>query len=402
MESLALSLAIIIILGLVFAKGFEKIKIPGFFGMLTLGILIGPYGLNFISNGLINISPDIRIIALIIILLRAGFGINKSSIHNVGLSVVKMSFIPSLLEGLTIMVAGHFLLGIPLLESAMLGFIVAAVSPAVIVPQMLSFIDKKIGTSKGIPNLILASAALDDVIVIAIFSAIMGIYGGSQISIAGELLSIPISIILGALIGAALGFITLFIFKKFNIHNTEKALLVLAFAIILKNIGDFSQSVIPLAGLVGVMVLSFLIMDRRSDLGVPLSKTFNKIWIFAEILVFVLVGAQVNLILVLNYALIGIVILLIGLTARSAGVYLSLMGTNFNSKEKIFCVVSFIPKATVQATIGAIPLAAGVASGDLILALAVLSILITSPLGAMAVRYVGDSAFGAENSKMIK
>jgi NhaP-type Na+/H+ or K+/H+ antiporter len=399
MESVALSLAIIIILGLVFAKGFEKIKIPGFFGMLILGILIGPYCFNLISSNLMNISPDIRILALIIILLRAGFGINKDSIHSVGLSVVKMSFIPSLLEGLTIMAMGHLLLGIPLLESVMLGFIVAAVSPAVIVPQMLSFIDKKIGTSKGIPNLILASAALDDVIVIAIFSAIMGIYGGSSINIAGDILSIPISIVLGAVIGFIVALITLTIFRKFNIHNTEKALLVLAFAIILKNIGDFSQSVIPLAGLVGVMVLSFVIMDRRSDLGVPLSHTFNKIWIFAEILVFVLVGAQVNLFLVWNYALVGILVLIIGLAARSAGVYISLMGTEFNLKEKLFCVVSFIPKATVQATIGAIPLAAGVASGELILAIAVLSILFTSPLGALAVRYVGRSAFEVEEVK---
>lgn len=399
MESLALSLALILILGLLFAKGFEKIKIPGFFGMLILGVLIGPYCLDLISSALMNISPDIRIIALIIILLRAGFGINRSSIRSIGISMVKMSFIPSLMEGLTIMVVGHLLLGIPLLESAMLGFIVAAVSPAVIVPQMLSFIDKKIGTSKGIPNLILASAALDDVIVIAVFSAIMGIYGGSEINIMGEILSIPISIIIGALIGAALGLITLLIFKKFNIHHTEKALLILAFAILLKNIGDFSQSIIPLAGLVGVMVLSFVIMDKKSELGVPLSHTFNKIWIFIEILVFVLVGAQVNLILVWNYALIGIVVLLIGLVARSAGVYISLFGTDFNLKEKIFCVASFIPKATVQATIGAIPLAAGVASGELILAIAVLAILFTSPLGALAVRYVGKSAFEVEEVK---
>jgi len=390
MESIALSLAIIILLGLLFNKVFTKIKLPGLLGMLILGIIIGPYGLDWIDEAFLSLSDDLRIIALIIILLRAGFGISMESLRKVGFSAVKLSFIPDIVEGLTVMFVASYLLNLPLVEAGMLGFIIAAVSPAVIVPQMLSFIDRKMGTRKGIPTLILTGASVDDVVAITIFSVFLGLYGGQQINFAWEFLSIPLSIITGVLLGLALAVILLYLFRRFNIRNTEKTLIILGSAILLKNIGDYFNQFVPVAALVGLMVIGFVIIEKMPDVGLHLAEKFNKIWIFAEILLFVLVGAQVDIYLAISAGLIGLVIIIIGLLARSIAVYGSLAGTNLDFKEKIFCIMAYTPKATVQAAIGAIPLAAGVASGQLILAISVVAILFTAPLGAISVQYFGE------------
>ncbi|GAB4316341.1 MAG: sodium:proton antiporter [Methanobacteriaceae archaeon] len=390
MESIALSLAIIILLGLLFNKVFTKIKLPGLLGMLILGIIIGPYGLDWIDAAFLSLSDDLRIIALIIILLRAGFGISMESLRKVGFSAVKLSFIPDIVEGLTVMFVASYLLNLPLVEAGMLGFIIAAVSPAVIVPQMLSFIDRKMGTRKGIPTLILTGASVDDVVAITIFSVFLGLYGGQQINFAWEFLSIPLSIITGVLLGLALAVILLNLFRRFNIRNTEKTLIILGSAILLKNIGDYFNQFVPVAALVGLMVIGFVIIEKMPDVGLHLAEKFNKIWIFAEILLFVLVGAQVDIYLAISAGLIGLVIIIIGLLARSIAVYGSLAGTNLDFKEKIFCIMAYTPKATVQAAIGAIPLAAGVASGQLILAISVVAILFTAPLGAISVQYFGE------------
>ena len=397
MESIALSLAIIIILGLLFNKIFTKIKLPGLLGMLILGILIGPYGLDWINVAFLNLSDDLRIIALIIILLRAGFGISMESLRKVGFSAIKLSFIPDIVEGLTVMFVASYLLNLPLVEAGMLGFIIAAVSPAVIVPQMLSFIDRKMGTQKGIPTLILTGASVDDVVAITIFSVFLGIYGGQQINFAWEFLSIPLSIITGVLLGLALAVILLYLFNRFNIRNTEKTLILLGSAILLKNIGDYFNQFVPVAALVGLMVIGFVLIEKMPEVGLPLAEKFNKIWIFAEILLFVLVGAQVDICLAISAGLIGLLIIIIGLLARSIAVYGSLAGTNLDLMEKIFCVLAYTPKATVQAAIGAIPLAAGVASGQLILAISVIAILFTAPLGAISVQYFGDRILKPDN-----
>jgi len=397
MESIALSLAIIIILGLLFNKIFTKIKLPGLLGMLILGILIGPYGLDWINVAFLNLSDDLRIIALIIILLRAGFGISMESLRKVGFSAIKLSFIPDIVEGLTVMFVASYLLNLPLVEAGMLGFIIAAVSPAVIVPQMLSFIDRKMGTRKGIPTLILTGASVDDVVAITIFSVFLGIYGGQQINFAWEFLSIPLSIITGVLLGLALAVILLYLFRRFNIRNTEKTLIILGSAILLKNIGDYFNQFVPVAALVGLMVIGFVLIEKMPEVGLPLAEKFNKIWIFAEILLFVLVGAQVDIYLAISAGLIGLLIIIIGLLARSIAVYGSLAGTNLDLKEKIFCILAYTPKATVQAAIGAIPLAAGVASGQLILAISVIAILFTAPLGAISVQYFGERILKPDN-----
>lgn len=390
------SIAIILLLGLLASKLFKKIKLPGLLGMLILGIIIGPYVLNLIDPAILNISGDLRAIALIIILLRAGFGIHMETLRKVGSSAVKMSFIPDVIEGLTVMFVAHYLLGLPLIEAGMLGFVIAAVSPAVIVPQMLSFIKRRMGTKKGIPLIILTGASVDDVVSITIFSIFLGLYGGQQVNYLLAIASIPIQFALGILLGLIVAVLLVYLFKHFNIRNTEKTLIILAAAILLKNLGDALSSIIPIAALVGVMVIGFVILERMPELGAQISDKFDKIWIFAEILLFVLVGAQVNIYLAASFALVGIIIITIGLMARSAGVYLALIGSNLSLEEKIFCIIAYIPKATVQAAIGGIPLAMGVASGQLILAIAVIAIIFTAPLGAFGVSLYGEKVLKPE------
>ncbi|QEK13114.1 sodium:proton antiporter [Crassaminicella thermophila] len=384
------SLAIIIILGLALNKIFDAIKLPGFLGMLLLGIIIGPYGLNIISSDILDISADLRKIALIIILIRAGLGIKRDTLHKVGSEAIKMSCIPGLCEGFTIMLLASFLFGMSKTEAGMLGFIIAAVSPAVVVPLMLQFIDKRFGEKKGIPTLILAGASIDDVFAITIFSTFLGLYTGKSISISMQIAKIPVSIVLGLLLGWITGIIIIMIFKRFHIRDTKKALVVLAAAIILTTIEEYSKGIIPIASLLGVMMVGFYFREKTSKIADALSQKFNKIWVFAELMLFVLVGAQVNIDVAFNSGLLGIVIIFIGLLARSIGVLIAVSGTDLDWKERIFCVIAYIPKATVQAAIGAVPLEAGVKSGELILAIAVLAIMITAPLGAIGIKLSGE------------
>ncbi|HMK54956.1 MAG TPA: cation:proton antiporter [Methanobacteriaceae archaeon] len=398
MDKIALSLALIIVLGLVLSRFFSRVGLPGLLGMLLLGVAIGPYGLNWIDPSFLGLSGDLRIIALIIILLRAGLGLHRDAIRKVGMPAVKMSFIPCLLEGLAITFLANQILGLSYLEAGMLGFIIAAVSPAVIVPQMLSFIERGMGTARGIPTLILAGASADDVVAITVFSVFLGTYLGKSVNLVWTVLGIPLSIILGIISGLILGFVLLYLFRRFKIRNSEKLLLILAAAIFLKGLGDALQSWIPMAGLLGVMVVGFVIVDRNPNLGVQLSEKFTKVWILAEIILFVLVGAQVNIYLAISAGMAGILIIGGGLLARSLGVYLSLLGTKLTLPEKIFSMIAYTPKATVQAAMGAVPLAAGVASGDIILAISVLAILFTAPLGAIGVKMMGERVLKEEKN----
>ena len=387
---MALSLAIIIIVGLLFNKIFDKLQLPGLLGMVILGIMIGPYGFNFINNDILRISSDLRKIALVVILLRAGLGIKRETLNKVGVPAIKMSFIPGLCEGFTIMFVASYLLGLSKVEAGILGFIIAAVSPAVIVPQMLSFIQRRVGHDKGIPTLILAGASIDDVFAITLFTTFLGLYGGSKVNIALKVLEIPISIFLGILLGIILGVIMVVIFKKFHIRDTKKALILMGVAILLTALEDAMKDVVPIASLLGVMTIGFILLEKYPKVANRLSDKFNKIWVFAELLLFVLVGAQVNIYIALDSGLIGLIIIFIGLIARSLGVLLSTTGIDFNWREKLFCVIAYVPKATVQAAIGAVPLAAGVPSGEIILAIAVLSIIITAPLGAIGIKITGE------------
>ena len=380
------SFGIVVILGLIANTIFSKLKLPGLLGMLILGILAGPYVLNIIDPQLMSISSDLRKMALIIILLRAGLGISREDLNKVGAAAIKLSCIPGIFEGFAIAFLSTRFLGFSFIEGGMLGFIIAAVSPAVIVPLMLEFSQNGLGTNKGVPTLILAGASIDDVFAITIFSTFLGLYSGIHVNIGIKLLNIPVSIILGIVLGAITGYILVYIFKTYHIRDTKKILIILGLAILLTGIENALKNKIEIAGLLGVMTIGFILLEKSPLAAASLAARFNKIWILAEILLFVLVGAQVNINVALDAGLKGLLILAGGILARSMGVIVSTLGTNLNWKERLFCVISYIPKATVQAAIGAIPLSLGVKSGQQILAIAVLSILITAPLGALGIK----------------
>lgn len=394
---MATSIAIIILLAIVSNFIFEKIKLPGLLGMLILGITIGPYGFNLIHGDLLNISSDLRKIALIVILLRAGMGIKISDLKKIGKPAIKMSCIPGILEGFFIAFISTKLLGFTFIQGGILGFIIAAVSPAVVVPQMINLIDNKIGTNKSIPTLILAGASIDDVFAITILTSFLALYSGKDVNIASQLLQIPLSIILGIVLGLILGFVIIYLFKKCSINDVKKILIVLAISILLTTLETIFKDKLLIASLLGVMTIGFVLTEKLPNVAAPLSQGLNKLWIFAEILLFVLVGAQVNISVAFTSGAIGIIIIFIGLVGRSIGVIISLIGTNLNVKERIFCVISYIPKATVQAAMGALPLSLGVVSGDLILAISVLSILVTAPLGAIGIKVSSKSLLHVEN-----
>lgn len=387
---MATSLAIITLFGLLSNRLVNKFRVPGLLGMILVGALIGPYGFNLLSNEILIASADFRKIALIVILLRAGLGIKREDLKKVGRPAISLSFIPGLLEGFTIAYISMQFFNFTFIQGGILGFIIAAVSPAVIVPSMLKLMEKGIGKAKNIPTLILAGASIDDVFAITIFSAFMGMYSGGHINIGAKIFSIPLSIVLGVIASLIIAMILIKIFKKYHIRDTEKMLYILGAAILLTTFETLIESKITIAGLLGVMAIGFMICEKMPKEGKRIALKFDKVWVFAEILLFVLVGAQVNIVLALDAGVKGILLIFIGLIARSIGVLLSLIGTRLNMKEKLFCIFAYIPKATVQAAIGAIPLSMGVESGDLILSLAVLSIIITAPLGAIAIKATGQ------------
>jgi NhaP-type Na+/H+ or K+/H+ antiporter len=385
-----LSLAIIIIFGSLFYVFFEKIKLPGLLGMLILGVLMGPYGYNILSTQILLISSDLRMIALIIILLRAGLGIKKDTLLKVGRPALLLSFLPGLLEGLTILLFSTVFLNFDFAEGGMLGFIIAAVSPAVVVPSMLTLMNEGKGEKKGIPTLLLAGASIDDVVAITIFTSFLGLYGGSQFNIFIQGQKILVAILLGIILGLIFSIILIKIFKRFHIRDTKKVLFLLSAGLILVTMEKEFAEIIEIAGLLGVMVIGFVLLQKIPLVAQRLATKLNKVWVFAELLLFVLVGAEVNIIVAREAGLLGIILIFIGVLARSVGVYISLIKSGLNFKEKLFCAIAYSPKATVQAAIGGIPLAMGVPRGEIILALAVLAIVITAPLGAIGIRYGGN------------
>lgn len=380
------SLAMMILLGLLTSYLFTRAKLPGLLGMLILGIVLGPHVLSWLEPDILNLSADLRKIALIIILLRAGLGISREDLRRVGPAAIRMSCIPGLVEGFTVAFVATWLFGLTFIEGGILGFILAAVSPAVVVPQMLDFMERGMGTDKGVPTLILAGSSIDDVFAITIFTTFLGLYGDSRVNIGLQVLSIPVSIVLGILLGLAMGLIMVGLFKRFPVRDTKKVLIILGSAILLTSIEAALKNTLEVAGLLGVMTIGFILLEKLPKVAKRQALKFNKIWIFAEILLFVLVGAQVNITVAFDAGLKGLLLIFTGLVGRSIGVLISTLKTNLNFKERLFCVIAYIPKATVQAAIGAIPLGLGVPSGELILAIAVLSILVTAPLGAIGIK----------------
>ncbi len=378
------SLALLLVIGLLASKIVVLLRLPGLLGMLFVGIVLGPYALDVLAPGLLHISQELRSLALIIILLRAGLGLKRENLIQVGSAAIRLSGIPCILEGATVMLLSHWLLGFTFAEAGMLGFIIAAVSPAVVVPGMLSLKEQGYGEDKQISTLILAGASIDDVFAITLFTSFLGLAVQGETNVLLELGRIPLSIgagILGGLLVAVL-LLKLYQFKPLNTRNTEKLLLMLALSIIYFEVGEY----IGIASLLGVMTIGLVILEKRQKSAVQFSEKLARVWVLAQVILFTLVGAEVNISVALEAGIIGAVIIGVGLIGRSIGVWLATLGTELNGKERVFCMIAYMPKATVQAAIGAIPLAAGVEVGNIILAIAVLAILITAPLGAIGIK----------------
>ncbi|GEN57141.1 potassium transporter [Halolactibacillus alkaliphilus] len=379
------SVALLLIAGFTLGMVMKGLKLPPLLGMLFVGMLFGPYVLDWLHVDLLHISSDIRSFSLFVILIRAGLGIKRHEIKAVGSLAVKMSSLPGLFEGFSILLVSYYFFDFSFAEAGMLGFIIAAVSPAVVVPSMLELKSDGYGEDKQIPTLLLAGTSIDDVFAITIFSFFLTLGTTGDVSLTASLLTIPLSIVFGVIFGLAIGyvFIKLFDFKHLFQSNVERLLLLLTGIIGFYAVGEH----VGIASLLGIMAIGFLITDQRAKMGAVLANQLLYIWFFAQILLFSLVGAEVNITVALNAGIMGIVIIFIGLVFRSLGVLLATLGSNLNRKERIFCVLSYFPKATVQAAIGALPLASGVSKGPEILAVAVLSILLTAPMGAILIKW---------------
>lgn len=378
------SLAYIFLLGLSLGYIFNKLRLPALLGMLFTGIILGPYALNLLDPSILSISADLRQLALVIILTRAGLALDLDDLKKVGRPALLMCFVPACFEIAGMVLLAPSLLGISILEAALMGTVIAAVSPAVIVPKMLFLMENKIGTKKSIPQLIMAGASVDDVFVIVLFTAFTGLLSGGEVSSA-SFLQIPIAIVTGLAAGILLGLVLSIYFKRFHMRDSVKVLILLSISFLLVAMEKLLKGTLPVSGLLAVMGMSATLLKTYGLLAKRLSAKFNKLWVGAEILLFVLVGATVDI----KYAVaagFAAVLLIFGVMIfRLSGVYVSLLKTPLTKKERVFCMIAYMPKATVQAAIGSIPLALGLSCGKIVLTVAVLAILITAPLGAFGV-----------------
>lgn len=378
------SLALIFLCGLLFGTLFSKLKLPPLLGMLLTGIVLGPYALSLLDPSILSISADLRQLALIIILTRAGLNLDLASLKKVGRPAILMCFVPACFEIGGMLLLAPPLLHISLLEAAIMGTVVAAVSPAVIVPKMLHLMETGYGTKQSIPQLIMAGASVDDVFVIVLFTSFTGLAQGQQIS-AVSFLSIPVSILLGLLVGAIIGMLLALLFARFHMRDSVKVLLILSLSFLLVALENTVKSTVPFSGLLAVMSLNIAVQRKRTEVAVRLSAKFSKLWVAAELILFVLVGATVNLSYVATAGLAAVAVILGVLLFRMLGVCVCLLKTTLQKKERLFCMLAYLPKATVQAAIGSLPLSMGLACGNIVLTVAVLSILITAPLGAFLI-----------------
>ena len=376
------SLAIIFLAGMLSAYLFGKIKLPSLLGMLIVGIAAGPFAFDILDESILLVSPDLRQLALVIILSRVGLTLDLADLKKVGRPAFLMCWLPATLEIVGVVLLAPLLLGISRLDAAIIGAVVAAVSPAVIVPRMLGLMERGYGKRKSIPQLLMAGASADDIYVIVLFSSFIAMATGNGVGMA-QLLQIPVSVIAGGLVGAGVGLALVAGFKRFHIRDTAKVMIFLSLSFLL--ISFEKLEIMPFSGLVAIVCVGLVILKQYEVLAKRLSGKFSKLWVAAEILLFVLVGATVDI----RYALAAgpaIVGLVVGaLVFRMFGVWLCLLGSSLNRGERLFCMMAYIPKATVQAAIGAIPLGMGLPCGQLVLTVAVISILITAPLGALAI-----------------
>ena len=382
-ENMLLSIALILLVGMSASWICKKIKLPGLLGMLATGIVLGPYVLNLIDSSILNISSELRKITLIIILTRAGLGLDITGLKKIGRPAILMCFLPASFELLGIILIAPGALGMSVLEAAIMGAVLAAVSPAVVVPRMVKLMDNGYGTAKGIPQLILAGASVDDVYVIVLFSTFTGMMQGKGASII-NFVNIPVSIILGMGVGILAGYLLAMYFEKIHIRDTVKVLLILSISFILVATEDMLNTPIKFSALIAIMFVGVGLHKKRDVVAKRLSQKYEKLWIASEVFLFVLVGATVNINYLGNMGIKALIVIFGALIFRMAGVFVCLIKTELNKKERLFTMMAYTPKATVQAAIGGIPLALNFACGETVLTIAVLAIVITAPLGAFA------------------
>ena len=378
------SIAIILLFGLLVGWIFSKMKLPSLLGMIIVGIVLSPHCLNLVDDSILTISGDLRQIALVIILTRAGLSLNFSDLKKVGRPAILMCFVPACIEMVGTIIFAPLLLDVSILDAAIIGSVMAAVSPAVVVPRMIRLIEDGYGTDKSIPQLILAGASVDDVFVIVVFTALTTLAStgeGSAISF----IQIPTSILLGVLLGGVVGTILVWFFKRFHIRDSIKVLIILSVSFLLLELQNRLEGIVQVSGLLAIMSVGIIINQKYDVLAKRLSVKYNKLWLGAEIFLFVLVGIAVDLKYALAAGIVVILLVILALVFRMMGVVISLVKTKLNKKERLFCAVAYTPKATVQAALGTVPLVMGLSCGEIVLTVAVISILITAPFGAICI-----------------
>lgn len=379
-----LTIALILLLGMFMGGICKKIKLPSLLGMLLTGIMLGPYVLDLLDENILGISSELRKMALVIILTRAGLGLDLSGLKKIGRPAILMCFIPASFEVIGVILLSHQFMGETVLEAAIMGAVLAAVSPAVVVPRMVKLMEEGYGTKEGIPQLILAGASVDDVYVIVLFSTFISMMQGDKASVI-HFVNIPISIILGIVLGLLIGSVLAYYFKKVHIRDTTKVLIILSISFLLVVMEDVLVTSITFSSLIAIMFIGIGLQKKREVVARRLSVKYEKLWVAAEVFLFVLVGATVNIAYLSKVGGSALIVIIGALLFRMLGVFVCLFGTNLSKKERIFVMLAYTPKATVQAAIGGIPLSLGFACGDRILTVAVLAIVLTAPLGAFAI-----------------
>ncbi|MBS6820956.1 MAG: cation:proton antiporter [Roseburia sp.] len=379
-----LSIALILLVGMSMGWLCRKMKLPGLLGMLSTGIVLGPYVLDLLDPSILGISAELRKIALIIILTRAGLGLDLSGLKKIGRPAVLMCFVPASFELFGMLLLVLKLMGLSILEAAVMGAVLAAVSPAVVVPRMVKLMDEGYGVKEGIPQLILAGASVDDVYVIVLFSTFTGMMQGTGAS-AIRFINIPVSILLGIAIGLGIGVLLAYFFQKIHMRDTSKVLIILSISFLLVVLEDYLATPITFSALIAVMFIGIGLQRKREVVAKRLSAKYGKLWVAAEVFLFVLVGATVNIGYIGKVGIKALIVIAGALVFRMFGVLVCLLGTEIKGKERMFTMLAYTPKATVQAAIGGIPLALGFACGESVLAVSVLAIVLTAPLGAFAI-----------------
>ena len=379
-----LSIALILLVGMSMGWFCRKMKLPGLLGMLATGIVLGPYVLDLLDPSILGISAELRKIALIIILTRAGLGLDLSGLKKIGRPAVLMCFVPASFELFGMLLLAPKLMGLSILESAVMGAVLAAVSPAVVVPRMVKLMDEGYGVKEGIPQLILAGASVDDVYVIVLFSTFTGMMQGTGAS-AIRFINIPVSILLGIAIGLGIGVLLACFFQKIHMRDTSKVLIILSISFLLVVLEDYLATPITFSALIAVMFIGIGLQRKREVVAKRLSAKYGKLWVAAEVFLFVLVGATVNIGYIGKVGIKALIVIAGALVFRMFGVLVCLLGTEIKGKERLFTMLAYTPKATVQAAIGGIPLSLGFACGESVLAVSVLAIVLTAPLGAFAI-----------------